>query len=159
MLKGKNITLRSLILSDLDFLRKIENNTDNWQFGGEKKEYSDNELLDYILNSNTDIKLAKQYRFVIDLNATPIGFFDLFNYVDRSAGVGIILVETYRNRGFAKEALDLLIHYAFKNINLVRLYCNIAKDNFSSIKLFIACGFELIKQEGELQYFVKLANK
>jgi hypothetical protein len=50
MLKGKNIILRPLQNSDLDFLFEIENNTKNWQFGSEKKEYNKQELLDYIAN-------------------------------------------------------------------------------------------------------------
>jgi len=159
MLKGKNIVLRPLQNSDFDFLRRIENNTDNWQFGSEKKEYSDKELSTYIANAKTDIKIAKQYRFVIDLNSTPIGFIDLFDYTTNSAGVGVIVVENYRNKGFAKQALDLLSDYAFSTINLFKLHCAIAKDNLASIKLFSSCGFALEKEGKELQYFVKLAKK
>ena len=70
MLKGENIVLRPLQDSDLDFLRRIENNTDNWEFGSERKKYSKKELISYIKNAKTDIKVAKQYRFVIDLNST-----------------------------------------------------------------------------------------
>ena len=159
MLKGKNIALRPLQNSDFDFLKRIENNTDNWQFGSERREYSDKELSDYITNAKTDIKVAKQYRFVIDLNSTPIGFIDLFDYTANSAGVGVIITESYRNKGFAKEALYLLSDYSFTNLNLVKLHCAITKDNLLSIKLFISCGFELEKEEKELQYFVKLAKK
>ena len=159
MLKGKNIALRPLQNSDFDFLKRIENNTDNWQFGSEKKEYSDKEFSDYITNATTDIKVAKQYRFVIDLNSTPIGFIDLFDYTANSAGVGVIITESYRNKGFAKQALHLLSDYAFTTINLFKLHCAIAKDNLESIKLFTSCGFELERQEKELQFFVKLANK
>ena len=158
MLNGKDIALRPLEKSDFDFLKRIENNTDNWQFGSEKKEYSDKELSDYITNATTDIKAAKQYRFVIDLNSTPIGFIDLFNYTANSAGVGVIITESYRNKGFAKQALHLLSDYAFTT-NLFKLHCAIAKDNLLSIKLFTSCGFELEKEEKELQYFVKLAKK
>ena len=159
MLKGKNIVLRPLQNSDFDFLKRIENNTDNWQFGSEKKEYSDKQLSAYIANATTDIKVAKQYRFVIDLNSTPIGFIDLFDYTANSAGVGIIITENYRNKGFAKQALHLLSDYAFTTINLFKLHCAIAKDNLESIKLFTSCGFELEREEKELQYFVKLAKK
>ena len=159
MLKGKNIVLRPLQKSDSYFLKRIENNTDNWQFGSERKEYSDKELSDYITNSKTDIKVAKQYRFVIDLNSTPIGFIDLFDYTTNSAGVGIIIAENYRNKGFAKQALHLLSDFAFTTINLFKLHCAITKDNLLSIKLFTSCGFELKKEEKELQYFVKLAKK
>jgi diamine N-acetyltransferase len=159
MLKGENIVLRPLQNSDFDFLKRIENNTDNWQFGSEREEYSDEQLSDYITNAKTDIKTAKQYRFVIDLNSTPIGFIDLFDYTANSAGVGVIITENYRNKGFAKQALHLLIDYAFTTVNVFKLHCAIAKDNLESIKLFSSCGFELERQEKELQYFVKLAKK
>jgi diamine N-acetyltransferase len=159
MLKGDNIVLRPLQNSDFDFLKRIENNTDNWQFGSERKEYSDKELSAYITNSTTDIKVAKQYRFVIDLDSVPIGFIDLFDYTANSAGVGVIITENYRNKGFAKQALRLLMDYAFTTINLFKLHCNIAKDNLAGIKLFTSCDFELEKEEKELQYFVKLVKK
>lgn len=157
MLKGENIVLRPLQDSDLDFLRRIENNTDNWKFGSERKKYSKKELISYIIDSKTDIKIAKQYRFVIDLNSTPIGFIDLFDYTVNSAGVGVIITENYRNKGFAKEALCLLSDYSFEHLNLVKLHCKIAKDNLESIKLFSSCGFELENKEKELKYFIKLA--
>ena len=158
MLKGENIVLRPLQNSDFDFLKRIENNTDNWQFGSERREYSDKELSDYITNAKTDIKVAKQYRFVIDLNGSPIGFIDLFDYTANSAGVGVIITENYRNKGFAKQALHLLSDYAFTTVNVFKLHCAIAKDNLESIKLFTSCGFELEKEEKELQYFIKLAK-
>ena len=119
MLKGKNIVLRPLQDSDLDFLEKTENNKENWQFGSEQKQYTKQELADYIAKAKTDIKVAKQYRFVIDLKGAPIGFIDLFDYTKKSAGVGVIISENYRNKGFAKEALMLLIHYAFSYIKLI----------------------------------------
>jgi len=159
MLKDKNIVLRPLEKFDFDFLKSIENNTENWEFGSERKEYSDKELSSYIANAKMDIKVAKQYRFVIDLNRTSIGFIDLFDYTPNSAGVGVIIAENYRNKGFAKQALHLLSNYAFTTINVFKLHCNIAKDNLTSIKLFTSCGFDLEREEKELQYFVKLAKK
>ena len=159
MLKGKNIVLRPLQKSDLYFLKGIENNTDNWQFGSEREEYSDKQLSTYITDATTEIKVAKQYRLVIDLKSTPIGLIDLFDYTTDSAGVGVIITENYRNKGFAKEALFLLTNYSFTNLKLVKLHCAIKKDNLPSIKLFNSCGFELEREEKELQYFVKLAKK
>jgi len=158
MLKGKNIVLRSLQNSDLDFLERIENNTENWQFGSEKKKYNKPELLNYIANAKTDIKIDKQYRFVIDLNSTPIGFIDLFNYNTDSAGIGVIIAKDYRNKGFAKEALGLLTNHAFNILKLQKLHCSVVKNNLVSTKLFTSCGFELEKEVKDLQYFVKLAK-
>ena len=157
MLKGKKIVLRPLQESDLDFLERIENNKKNWQFGSEKKQFNKKELLDYIANAKTDIKLAEQYRFVIVLNSVPIGFIDLFDYTIDSAGVGVIISKDHRNKGFAKEALNLISHYGFNILKLQKLYCSIVQDNLFSTKLFTSCRFDLEKEANNLQYFVKFA--
>ena len=38
------------------------------------------ELTNYIRNSSEKIQKAKQFRFVVDYNNTPVGFVDLFEY-------------------------------------------------------------------------------
>ena len=159
MLKSDKILLRPLQLSDLDFLFEIENNKENWKYGTENKQYTKEELTNYIANAKQYITNAGQFRFVIDFENTPIGFIDLFDYTTNSAGVGVIIAKNYRRRGFAKEALKLLSIYSFETLNLKKLDCNIEKDNLESIKLFTSCGFELEREKKELQYFVKLAKK
>ena len=159
MLKSDKILLRPLQLSDLDFLFEIENNKEHWKYGTENKQYTKEELTNYIANAKQDIATAGQFRFVIDWENTPIGFIDLFDYTANSAAVGVIVAENYRNKGFAKQALDLLSNYAFSTINVFKLHCAIAKDNLASIKLFTSCGFEFERDKKELQYFVKLAKK
>ena len=159
MLKGENISLRPLYLSDLNFLFEVENNTDNWRYGTENKVYTKEELTNYIANAKQDIATAGQFRFLIDLENTPIGFIDLFDYTTDRAGVGVIIAKNYRRKGFAKEALKLLSIYSFETLNFKKLDCNIEKDNLASLKLFTSCGFELEREKKELQYFVKLAKK
>jgi len=158
MLKGNNILLRPLKVSDLNFLFEVENNTDNWKYGTENKQYTKEELTNYIANAQQDIVTAGQFRFVIEFRNTPIGFIDLFDYKTDSAGVGVIIAKNYRRRGFAKEVLKLLIDYATNTLKIEKLHCNIQEDNFASINLFTSCGFELEKEEKELKYFVKLAK-
>ena len=80
MLKGKKIFLRSLKITDLDFLYKIENDKNLWHYGGEQKYFSREVLTKYIINSSQEISLAKQYRYVVDLASSPVGFIDLYNY-------------------------------------------------------------------------------
>mgnify|MGYP001165442788 FL=1 len=158
MLRGEDIVLRPLQESDLYFLESIENNKENWQFGSERKHFNRQELFDYIANAKTDIKLAKQYRFVIDLNSVPIGFIDLFDYTLTSAGIGVIISKDHRNKGFAKEALNLISNYAFKFLKVHKLNCSIQKDNLVSNQLFTSCGFSLEKEIDYVQYFIKLAD-
>ena len=154
MLKGNNILLRPLEVSDLNFLFEVENNTDNWKYGAENKQYTKEELTNYIANAKQDIATAGQFRFVIDFENTPIGFIDLFDYTANSVGVGVIIVKNYRRRGFSKEALELLIDYATNTLKIEKLHCNIQKDNFASINLFTSCGFELDENKEETNYYV-----
>ncbi len=158
MLKGEKILLRSLLDSDLDILINIENNPDNWKFGSEKKIFTKKDLISYINNSSTSIKVAKQYRFVIEFSNTPIGFIDLFNYTENSCEVGVFILKKYRKKGFATDALKLIINYSFNSLKLDSIHCSIDKSNISSIKLFTNCGFRLRETDNELQYFIKLAK-
>ena len=70
---------------------------------------------------------------------------DLFDLIDlfdfdannKRAGIGILIGETSeRKKGFASEALQLLIDYCFDTLNLHQVYCNVGIDNEASILLF-----------------------
>mgnify|MGYP001173668845 CR=1 FL=1 len=159
MLIGEKILLRSLEDSDLDLLHKIENDQENWKFGSERKKYSKQHLINYIKNSKIDISITKQYRFVIDLNDKAIGFIDLFDYNIESAGIGLIISSDYRNQGFGKDALTLLVEYAFVNLKIKQLNATINKENIASVKLFNSCNFTLQREKFDLQYFIKFAEK
>jgi len=154
MLKGKNIYLRNLKESDIDFLQNIENNPILWEFGSEQKIYTKKELLSYIKKSKTNLKIAKQYRFVVDYNNTPIGFVDLFNYKKKSASVGIIINEKHQNKGFAKESLKLLSDYCFNVLGLNQLSCSVGKDNVKSNKLFLSASYKFLKAENKLNFYI-----
>lgn len=157
MLKGNKILLRSLTYSDLNFLKSIENNIDNWHFGSEEKKFSNDELINYIENAKINIKIAKQYRFVIEYNCSPVGFIDLYNYKNKSVEIGIIISEKYRNRGFAKESLFLILDYSLKNLGLKKISATISSENLLSLMLFKSCGFKIHKTENNLIHFYKLA--
>tara|TARA_B110000444_G_scaffold187943_1_gene177268 strand:- start:666 stop:1142 length:477 start_codon:yes stop_codon:yes gene_type:complete len=154
MLKSDKILLRPLQLSDLDFLFEIENNKENWKFGSEEVTFTKDDLRSYIRNATEDISVSKQFRFVIDLENTPIGFIDLFDYTANSAGVGLIIAKNFRRRGFSKEVLKLLIDYATNILKIEKLHCNIQEDNFASINIFTSLGFELDENKEETNYYV-----
>ena len=152
MLKGSRITLRPLIMSDFLFLKSIENNNENWQYGTEEKVYNSAELITFIKNSKTDINIAKQYRFVIEYNSFPIGFIDLFNFTAESVYIGIIISKENRNRGFAKESLELIINYSFMSLKVNKIYATVSIDNSNSIKLFKSCCFVIKEQHLDSTY-------
>jgi diamine N-acetyltransferase len=153
MLKIKKIKLRTLLPTDLEFLQKIENDRSLWEYGSDRKIFTKKELTNYIRNSSEKIQKAKQFRFVVDYNNTPVGFVDLFGYKDSSAGVGIIIDKEYQKRGFASESLRLLIDYSLEDLKLKNLHCKISKSNLRSIQLFTNFGFNFTKEKDNLYFY------
>ena len=145
MLKERKISLRTLESTDLDFLFNLENDLSLWKISGTERTFSEEELSNYIQHAKQDIAISEQFRFVIDLNGIPIGCIDLYEYSweKENAGVGIVVLEKYRRKGFAKQALKALISYAWNELRLKQLYTNIFSDNRASILLFTSFGFKL----------------
>jgi len=77
---------------------------------------------------------------------------DLFEFDPRNrrAGLGILIADRAdRGKGFATEALHLVVEYAFQVLDLHQLYSNVRVDNESSVALFKKMGFEItgLKQD------------
>lgn len=150
MLKGKNLILRALEPSDVDLLYNWENNEKFWHLSNTITPFSRFILEQYILNSHQDIYTTKQLRLMIDkmgaIQNEPIGSIDLFDFdpTNKRAGIGILISENEQNKGYASEALELLIKYSFSTLQLHQIYCNISADNNASLKLFEKLSFTLV---------------
>ena len=147
MLRGENINLRALEPLDLDMLYNWENDTSIWKVSQTIAPFSKNILAKYLENAHQDIFTAKQLRLMIEKDNTPIGTIDLFDFdpVNLRCGIGIWIVdEENRRKGYAKEALTLIIKYAFSNLHLNQIYCNISSRNQASINLFGSLDFQLV---------------
>ena len=79
-------------------------------------------------------------RLIIEEKSTEksIGMIDLFDFnpQHKRAGIGIVIHPDFQQKGFASEALSLLIQYAFTHLQLHQLYANILTDNEKSLQLF-----------------------
>ncbi len=148
-LKGESIYLRALEPNDLEFLYEVENNESIWEVSNTQTPYSQFLIKQYLKNAHQDIYEAKQLRLAIckERNFPAIGLIDLFDYDPKNnrAGVGILIQnQEDRNAGIGKEALGLLIQYAFRKLNLHQLYANINTENEPSLRLFTTFGFQKI---------------
>ena len=156
ILKGKNIFLRALEPEDIDYLFSTENNEDIWEISSTSQPFSKHTLSKYIENSHLDIYQVNQLRLVIsDYKSNSLGLIDLFNvdFKNFKAGVGILINKDNRDKGYAKEALEILIKYCFTYLNLHQLYCNIIEENKASICLFKSLGFNEIGLKKDWIYF------
>ncbi len=172
ILENKSIRLRALEPEDLKLLYKWENNSDIWEVSHCQKPFSLFVLKQYLENSHQDIYESKQLRLVIELkeNDEAIGLIDLFDFdpFHNRAGIGVLLHDKiHRHKGYASEALETLISYCFKSLQLQQLYCNITTSNQASVDLFKSKGFEITgtkkqwikSQDGwKDEYFLQLIN-
>ncbi len=168
MISSEKIVLRAPEPEDVDFLYQLENDEKLWHVSQTFRPFSRFEMEQYVLMAEKDPYESHQVRFMIDLKSgDTIGTVDLFEIdpYNKRAGVGIVIVEDFRERGFAYEALKLVTSYCFDQLNLHQLYCNIEVDNTVSIELFKKAGFEVsgLKKDWNLknsvwkdEYFLQL---
>jgi diamine N-acetyltransferase len=155
-LKGENIYLRALEPEDLEFIHAVENDESIWEISNTQTPYSKFLIKQYLEHSQKDIFEVKQLRLVISsYEEEPLGMIDIFDFDFKNsrAGIGILIKDTKnRQKGFAKEALQLLTNYCFTHLDLHQLYCNISEENEASIKLFSNQGFKEIGLKKDWNY-------
>ena len=144
-LKNEQISLRPLEPEDLEFLYKIENDVEFWEVSGTQKPFAKHILKEYLKNAYQDIYEAKQLRLVIanNIDERLLGLIDLFDFEPacQRAGLGIVILKEQQNKGYAKQAVELMLHYCFKILNLNQIYIDVPKNNLPSLKLFSDVGF------------------
>ncbi|XLS30879.1 GNAT family N-acetyltransferase [Flavobacteriaceae bacterium M23B6Z8] len=143
-LKGHQIYLRALELEDLDFLYKIENDTEIWEVSETLTPYSKFVLKEYIKNAHRDIYDIRQLRLVIcDEDDELKGFIDLYEFDPKNGkvGVGIIVEKESRKKGIAESALEVVTNYCFNVLEVHQVFANVGEDNTASLSLFKKAGF------------------
>jgi diamine N-acetyltransferase len=147
-IQSQHIYLRALEPSDLAVLYTTENNTSVWKVSNTLTPYSKAILELYLETAHQDIYTTKQLRLMICENLThkAIGTIDLFDFDPMNArvGVGVLIFEDFRKKGYASQAIDLVKEYASKTLLLNQLFCNISASNKESVSLFEKSGFEKI---------------
>ncbi|MCB1025204.1 MAG: GNAT family N-acetyltransferase [Acidobacteria bacterium] len=74
----------------------------------------------------------------------------------KNAYLGYYLFEQFAGRGMMKEAIGLVLHFAFLDLKLHRLEANIQPHNAASIRLVEKCGFT---NEGYSRNYLKIGGR
>ncbi|GAB6121593.1 GNAT family N-acetyltransferase [Dysgonomonas termitidis] len=161
VLKNSYISLRAVEPEDLDQLYGWENSTALWVHGNTLAPYSKLILRQYINDAlEMDIFQSKQLRLMIDLTdeKVTIGTIDLYEIDahNRRAGIGILIDEAFRQKGYASQALSLMGDYAFNFLYLHQLYAYISVSNTNSIRLFEKAGY---KEVGIFKDWIQRVDK
>lgn len=154
LLESEKVRLRALEPRDIDILYRWENDTAVWGVSHTLLPFSRHVLQQFIAEQANDIYHTRQTRFVIETtdDDRPVGVIDLFDFdpYHLRAGVGILVYEPEdRRKGYAEEAVNLLVRYGFEVLQLHQLYCHIPAANIGSQQLFRKCGFVRCGQKKE----------
>ncbi len=148
MLKGTILYLRAVESSDATMLYLWENDINHWRIANTEVPFSMHAIHN-LIEQYASIRTSGQLRLIICLNESqlPIGAIDLYdiNFRHGFATVGVLIAnQEDRNKGFAKEAFQLVINYAKEVLDLYNLQCFIQADNLASIHLFETLKFEKV---------------
>ena len=152
----ENIKLRALEPEDIDILFSVENDSSLWKYSNRNEPYSKYTLNKYIKIQNQDISESRQKRFVLSNNEKNVlGFIDLFDFepYHRRAGIGLVILSNYRNKGLGYKGLQLLENHSKLYYNLHLLYANVASENKLSNLLFKKMKYNLVGVKKKWNYY------
>ena len=143
LLHGDKVILRSVDSSDIDTLLLWENANNEPLYGVFEEQYSREDVVQFVENQQRySIAETEQLRLMIcSHEGERLGSVDLTEYDGEKAFVSILIVGLdNRRKGFAENALQLLIDYS-ESLGLHTLYAHILPENSPSKNLFEKMGF------------------
>ena len=142
-----DVTLRPLERSDLHFVHVLNNNRSVMGYWFEEPYESFVELEELYRKHIHD---QSERRFIVE-HASPetqaherVGLVELveIDHLHRRAEFLIMISPDFQQRGFAKAATRRAINYAFRVLNLYKLYLLVDVDNAPAIRIYEGAGFQ-----------------
>lgn len=151
-LVGKHITLREINKKDATSIYQYAKDKDICKWTNMPYPYKRKYASEFIKKTKIGLKKKTGYELGIELNETKeiIGMIGLMNKDKKSknAELGYWVAQKYQKQGIATEATKLIIHFAFKQLKLEKIYAKVYHPNLPSQKLLLKKGFKL---EGHLR--------
>jgi len=151
--KSNLVKLRPLEREDLPFVHELNNNDTIMRYWFEEPYEAYVELVQLY---DEHVHDQKERRFIIEDNAANmVGLVELIeiDHIHRRAEFQIIIAPVWQGHGFAESATRLAIAYAFRVLNLHKLYLLVDKENEKAIHVYKKCGFQVEGALGE-EFFI-----
>lgn len=143
---GKHIKIRNFAMSDLEEFLKLVQDKNNHKLAG--LEYTEDvdfgrDLLDMYQRRDGAYAIALQ-----DTNQM-IGIIELNKRGESTEllltrEIGFVINRSFRQKGYAKEAVKLLLDYGFNDLKLTEIWASTEKDNPAPQKLLETLDFKYV---------------
>jgi ribosomal-protein-alanine N-acetyltransferase len=157
VLPGKHIFLRPPVLADLREYTVLMNKSLRFSRWLGNPHKGKKRFAEYVRPSQN----GEYFRFLICRHddrriVGSIGLFLIERKSFQSGCTGYMVGRPYLRRGYATEALQLILRFAFRALKLHRVEANIQPDNAASLALVKRAGFRL---EGYSPRFLKIRDR
>ena len=147
------ISLKALERDDLRFVHHLNNNQKVMNYWFEEPYESFVELEDLYLKHIHD---QSERRFIAFNDEERVGLVELveISAVHRRCEFQIIIDPEFQGHGYGRTVTEKALDYAFRVLNLHKVYLVVSTDNPKAISLYESAGF---KPEGHLieEFFVQ----
>lgn len=155
MLKGEKVILRAIEREDLPRQWAFNNDIEMELLGGgDPPEPQSVARLEAEFNASAQKGGRDGANFAIEADGEYIGGCGLFHFdhVAHTCEIGIgIGDKAYRGHGYGRDAVQVLLRYAFRIRNLHKVWLTVNGNNERAIRSYKACGFA---EEGRLRLHV-----
>lgn len=150
MLRGEKVILRPIEREDLKRLHELSANVELEMLAGGA--WSPWSLAAMEKDFEKHLEEEDKSEFVIEADGKVIGTTELHRWKNRragTAGVGIGIYDPeYLGKGYGRDALKVLLDWAFRIQNYRRIWLDTLAKNERAVRCYLAVGF---KQEGLLR--------
>ncbi len=151
-LEGDNVNLRKVTKADAQSVYEHAKDREISRYTFIPHPYQREDALQFIKFSQQQLKKGKEYHLGIELKATGqiIGMMGMMKISEkhRRAEVGYWLAKSFWHRGYAGEALRLMLRFGFEKLKLVRITAGVMHPNLASSRMLEKAGFRF---EGRLR--------
>ena len=150
MLRGEKVVLRPVEREDLKALHDLASNVELVMLGS--SEWTPTPLATYEKEFDEHVKDEDKSEFVIEADGKIIGDIGLHRWKNRRAGTATLGVgishPDYVGKGYGRDAINVLLDWAFRIQNFRRISLETMAINERAIHAYRACGFV---EEGRLR--------
>lgn len=155
MLTGRHVTLRAHKRDDIPRMWAFHNDVEfETQAGGAAWEPQSLARLERWFEDEASKAERDGPHFAIEADGLYIGSCGLFQFDHEAStcamGIGIGDPE-YRGKGYGRDAIDVLLDYAFRLKNMRKVWLTVNGDNERAIRAYRAC---LFTEEGRLRQHI-----